>query len=233
MTTNGENSHSASTEDYLKHTLKLLLAAEREGGKNARIKTGELAESLNVTPASATGMVRRLSEQGLMAHKPYGGVTLTARGRKAAMALLRKHRLAELLLTQTLGYRWDEVHAEAERLEHVISDELADRISARLGNPTHDPYGNPIPTKNGKIVTRKLLAARQLCVGDSGVIRRVADADTVFLRYCESLRLLPGATITIVGRAPYGGVTALTVECGRKISVGDSVTEKIHVEKVP
>ena len=222
---------SVSKEDYLKQTLTLLIVAERAGDKNPRVKTGVLAQKLNVTPASATGMMRRLTEQGLMTHEPYRGATLTAHGRKTAMSLLRKHRLVELLLVRILGYRWDEVHDEAEKLEHAISDKLADRINAHLGNPTHDPHGDPIPSKSGKISNSKLVTAQYLPVGAHGVIRRVDDIGSNFLKYCASLNLLPGVRLCVAARAPYGDVTTFVVN-GVNINVGDGVADKIYVEKV-
>jgi len=227
---NTANTASVSKEDYLKQTLKLLIAAERTGDKNGCIKTGALAQKLKVAPASATGMVRRLTAQGLMTHTPYHGVALTSHGRKMATSLLRKHRLVELLLMRILGYRWDEVHDEAEKLEHAVSDELADRICAHLGHPTHDPHGDPIPSKNGTISNGKLIAVQCLPVGADRIICRVDDVDSDFLKYCASLGLLPGVRLRVTERALYGGVTTVIVN-DAKITIGDGVTDKIYVEE--
>src|SRR5215218_6596394 len=193
---------TAPVEDYLKAVYDL----ERRGGAAA---TNDLAARLGVAPASVSGMVRRLAEQGLLVYERYRGVHLTAAGRLAALRTLRRHRIIESHLATVLGYPWDRVHAEAERLEHAASDELIDRMAAALGDPAFDPHGAPIPTRDGTVDETRHATLADLAAGQSARVVRVSDEDAALLRYLAELALLPGAAVTLVERAPFGGPLTL------------------------
>src|SRR3954462_2360852 len=168
---------SSAVEDYAKAIYAL---EQREHGA---VSTNALAERMGVTAASASAMVKRLDGLGLVSHVPYRGVKLTAAGSKVALEVLRHHRLLELYLTETLGVPWDRVHDEAEVLEHVLSEELEELIAAKLGNPTHDPHGDPIPTRDGHIAEGTSTALDDLAAGAQGRFVRVSDSDPEMLRY--------------------------------------------------
>ena len=214
---------TAPVEDYLKAVYEL---ERRFGGAAA---TNALAERLGVAPASVTGMVRRLAEQGLLEYERYRGVRLTDAGRRAALRTLRRHRIIESYLATVLGYPWDRVHAEAERLEHAASDELIDRMAAALGDPAFDPHGAPIPTRDGAVDERRLTALCDLGPGQHARVVRVSDDDDGMLRYLAELGLLPGAAVTVVERAPYDGPVTVDVS-GRAVAVGTAVAEAVLVE---
>src|SRR5689334_9425480 len=168
---------SSAVEDYAKAIYAL---EQREGGA---VSTNALAERMGVTAASASAMVKKLDGLGLVSHVPYRGVQLTESGTKVALEILRHHRLLELYLAETLGVPWDRVHDEAEVLEHVLSEELEELIAAKLGDPTHDPHGDPIPTRDGRIAEATSTALNELAPGDCGRFARVSDADPEMLRY--------------------------------------------------
>jgi DtxR family Mn-dependent transcriptional regulator len=215
---------SAPVEDYL----KVIYEAERMGGAAA---TNEVAHRLGVAPASVTGMVRRMAEQGLVDYERYKGVRLTDAGRRAALRTLRRHRVIESYLAHALGYAWDRVHAEAERLEHAASDELIDRMAAALGDPATDPHGAPIPTREGAVDETHHIALGDL-VGDCRArVVRVSDEDAAFLRYIAELDLLPGALVTVVARAPFGGPLTLEIGGVRRV-VGPVLAAQVLVEIV-
>ncbi len=190
---------SPAVEDYAKAIYSLERRAD--GGQ---VSTNALAERLGVTPASASGMVRRLAELGLVTHEPYHGVALTEQGRRVALEVLRHHRLIELLLAD-LGVPWDRVHDEAEILEHHISEELEELIAARLGHPTHDPHGDPIPSADLTIDEGESVALDALEVGARGRFVRVSDADPEMLRYLAERGIAPGDALEVVERQPFGG----------------------------
>ena len=197
---------SSAVEDYAK-----AIYALQSRGKGA-VSTNALAERLGVTPASASGMAKKLDELGLVTHAPYHGVQLTAQGVKVALEVLRHHRLLELYLAESLGVPWDRVHDEAEVLEHVLSEELEDLIAAKLGNPTHDPHGDPIPDAQLRIhegTTRKLTDLRR---GDHGCFVRVSDSDPAMLRYLDERGIQLGDRLEVVDRQPFDG--PLTVRFG-------------------
>lgn len=187
-----------AVQDYAKaiHALE-----ERDG----TVTTTALAERLKVTPASASGMVRRLAEQGLVTHTPYRGVALTDGGRTLALEMIRHHRLLETYLSVSLGMPWDRVHAEAEVLEHVISEDLEARIAAKLGHPTHDPHGDPIPAADLSVPPDDTRALVSLEPGDQGTLARVADADPEMLRYLSARGITPGTELEVVDKQPFGG----------------------------
>jgi DtxR family Mn-dependent transcriptional regulator len=198
-------SYTASVEDYLKTIYEI----EENSGAAA---TTDIATRLAVAPASVSGMVRRLAGQGLLEHERYRGVRLTDEGRRVALSTMRRHRIIELFLTEQLGYPWDQVHDEAERLEHAASDELVDRMAAVLGEPTLDPHGAPIPTREGQIDAGDDTPLTDLLPGETGRITRVSDDDSELLRYLSELGLTLGAIITIREIAPFIGPITLRVD---------------------
>ena len=212
---------SASVEDYLK-----AIYAIGESGSRATI--GGLAERLGVTAASVSGMVKRLAEQGLLEHEPYRGVTLTDRGRHNALGTLRRHRVIETYLAELLGYSWDRVHAEAERLEHAASDELVDRMAEKLGQPATDPHGAPIPTRDGSVDETASRPLSSLEVGESGRVMRVMHEGAEMLRYLDELDLRPGVEVRVEARAPFGGPVTVEVYGSRKL-IGPLLAERVLV----
>ena len=193
-----EERHSPAVEDYAKAIYTL---QERADGP---VTTTALAERLEVSAASASGMVRRLGEIGLVEHEPYKGVELTDAGRAVALEVIRHHRLLELLLAE-LGVPWDRVHDEAEVLEHHISEELEALIAERLGDPTHDPHGDPIPAVDLTVEEGTTIALDQLEIGACGLFVRVSDSDPEMLRYLSGLGLAPGERLELVRREPFEG----------------------------
>jgi DtxR family Mn-dependent transcriptional regulator len=182
---------SESMQDYLKTIFQI-----GEGGD--RVTTNALADTLGVTAASVTGMLKKLAEMKLVEYEPYQGVVLTLAGQKIALEVLRHHRLLELYLTEAMGFSWDRVHEEAERLEHAISEEFADKVSALLGDPQRDPHGSPIPSKEGVVAATSQTALNEIPVGRTIQIERVSDEDPALLRNVAELGLVPTATVTVV-----------------------------------
>jgi DtxR family Mn-dependent transcriptional regulator len=202
----GPERYSAAVEDYLKviHALE-----ERAEGE---ITTSRLAERLGVSASSVSGMVRKLCELGLLEHPRYGGIAFTETGRRVALGVVRRHRLIESYLVAELGYRWDEVHDEAEVLEHAVSDRMLDRIDAKLGHPTRDPHGDPIPAANGQVPTPD---ARQLSVcqnGDAGTVARISDSDPEMLRYFDSVGISLDSRLRVLARRDFAGMISVAVE---------------------
>ncbi|HEX5502636.1 MAG TPA: metal-dependent transcriptional regulator [Thermomicrobiales bacterium] len=191
---------SRAMEDYLKAIYKL--GHEGTGGP---VTTGALAEALAVAAPSATGMLKKLAELHLVAYHPRRGVTLTPAGEKVALEVVRHHRLLEAYLAEALGYGWDEVHDEADRLEHHVSDELEDRMDAALGYPTVDPHGDPIPSREGVVVAATCRPLTALAAGERGAVGRVSDADPGKLRYLAELGLRPGVAVTLLEELPFNG----------------------------
>jgi DtxR family Mn-dependent transcriptional regulator len=221
-----EQTLTISIQDYLKNIYELT-----ENGENA--STNALASKLNIKPASVTGMVQKLAsaKPALVEYQKHQGVTLTKDGRKAALEVIRHHRLIETWLVQTLGYSWDEVHEEAERLEHVISEDFERRIAAAMGHPMRDPHGELIPTEDLKMPLDNTTPLSALRPDQTGTIQCVKAADTELLRYLESLGLIPGAEIEIKEYSPFDH--NLAVKVGRKVAVlGLNITSKIFVEEV-
>ena len=190
---------SASVQDYAKAVYAL------EARTGAAVSTNELAERLGVTPGSVSAMLRKLADVGLIEHEPYRGVRLTAQGRHVALEVLRHHRLLELFLAEELGMPWDRVHAEAEVLEHVLSEDLEELIAARLGDPTVDPHGDPIPTVEFGIDERPTHSLDELTTGVSGRFVRVSDSDPEMLRYLAERGIALGDRLEVVDRQPFGG----------------------------
>lgn len=193
-----EHSVSPAMQDYLKAVYYL-----RDVSGVTTVQA--LASELGVSSPSVTNMVKRLASLGLIWHTPYQGIALSDEGERAAAEVTRHHRLLEQFLVETLGYGWDEVHTEAERLEHHISEEMEARIAARLGHPERDPHGDPIPAEDGTIPELNDRCLTDLVAGDRGVVVRVPDRDAARLRYLAELGLVPGAHVTLLDVQPFGG----------------------------
>ena len=193
-------------QDYVKEIYKLRLEGKRA-------TTSAIAERLGVRPPSVTAMVKRLSALGLAEHAPYRGVELTPAGDRVALEVIRHHRLLELYLAQALGLSLDEVHSEADRLEHALSEELEARIDRSLGYPTHDPHGDPIPDAELRLDRKRLRTLASLEPGDEATIKRVPDGDDELLRYLAKLALVPGKNVKLRSAEPFGG--PLTVRVGK------------------
>jgi DtxR family Mn-dependent transcriptional regulator len=214
---------SHSEEDYLKAIYEL---AEDSG----KVSTSALAERLGVKAGSVTGMLQKLAEQRprLVNYERHRGVSLTAAGARIALEIIRHHRLIELYLAQSLGYQWDQVDAEAEQLEHVISEEFEDKISALLGDPTLDPHGDPIPSKDGSVAPRSRMSLSHVMAGQTARVERVRDDDPALLRYLGELGIVPEATVTVTERAPFDGPMYISVG-QQSHALGKSVTDKVFV----
>jgi DtxR family Mn-dependent transcriptional regulator len=213
-----------AVEDYLKAIYLL-------AGEGRAVSTSAIAERLGVAAASVTGMLKRLAEQGLVEHVLYHGARLTPAGEENAVRLVRRHRILELFLVRVLGYTWDTVHDQAERLEHAASDELIDRMATHLGEPDVDPHGDPIPAAVGPFHEPSYPPLAELPAGQSAVLRRVSDANPEALRYLAGLGLVPGTRLVVTETAPFGG--PLTVRArGRNHILGRELCQTIHVEPV-
>lgn len=194
-----------SVEDYLK-------AIYRLSPEGRPASTSEIANLLELSAPSVSGMVKRLSELGLLEHVPYKGVQLTDDGRRAALRMVRRHRLIEAYLVAFLGYTWDTVHDEAERLEHAVSDALVERMAAVLGNPTADPHGDPIPAADGSIEEPELIALSNVAPGRTIELCRVDEGQADRLRYIASIGLTPGAVVSVIERQPFEGPITIEVD---------------------
>lgn len=194
-----------AVEDYLKAIYQLQLEQDR-------VTTATLAGHLGIAPASATGMIKKLAEMKLVTHAPYRGVRLTSAGEKIALEVLRHHRLVERYLAEALGVPWDRVHQEAEEWEHVLSEDLEDRMAAALGHPTADPHGSPIPERDGTIAQQHQVSLNELEPGQSAIIAEVSDRDPELLRYLGKRGLFPQARVGVIGREPFDGPLAVRVE---------------------
>ena len=193
------------------------------------MSTNALAERLGVTPASASGMVKRLGELGLVEHQPYRGVSLTEDGRRVALEVIRHHRLLELYLVETLGVPWDRVHQEAEVLEHVLSEELEELIAVKLGDPTHDPHGDPIPTRELTIEEGTTETLQSLEPGACGTFVRVSDSNPEMLRFLAERGIAPGDRLEVLEKQPFDG--PLFVRFGDRTQVlGGALAKAMRVE---
>jgi len=213
--------YTVSVEDYLKSIFELSRAT-------GSAVTSEVASRLGVASASVSAMVRRLTGQGLVSHERYGALRLTKKGRTVALQLVRRHRVIEAYLVTALGYSWDEVHSEAERLEHAASPELINRMAAAIGEPAVDPHGAPIPTAHGKLEEPRYRSLGDLAPGEKARIVRVEDEDPELLRYLAALRFVPGATVRCLKKEPYEG--PLTIRVGAKAHViGPPLAARVFV----
>ena len=217
---------TATVEDYLKTIL-----LEEERGGPGRVATGRVAQALAVTPGTVTAMVQTLAASGLVDYEAYGGVRLTAPGRQLAVHVVRRHRLMELFLVRVMGMDWSEVHDEAERLEHAVSEALVERIDEMLGRPAFDPHGDPIPSAAGEVSRPDHDSLAELPVGVKARVARVADQDAAFLKLVERLGLLPGTRVRVAARDPAADTLEVDLGRGRRASLGLRAAAKILVER--
>lgn len=209
----GESEITTSIGDYLKAIWHV--------GQGGRASTSALAEQLAVSASSVSGMLARLQTQGWVTYERYKGVTLTERGLREAMRLVRRHRLIETFLIEDLGYAWDEVHEEAEAIEHAMSDRLTERLAERLGHPTHDPHGDPIPTRAGGLPTTPDTSLDDVEEGRSLVVARLRTQDAELLAHLDRMRIRPGQAVTVTLRAPTTGVVHVRVEGREEVLARD------------
>ncbi|MEO1236102.1 MAG: metal-dependent transcriptional regulator [Planctomycetota bacterium] len=218
---------SVTVENYLK---QVCLEQARRGG-GALVPMGKLAEAVGVTPGTATTMVKSLDEAGLLRYTPREGVALTAAGRRLAHRVLRRHRLVELFLVEVLKMDWSEVHAEAEELEHTISDKVLDRIDALLGYPETDPHGSPIPRQDRPLTRDDLPSLVDAPLGEAVTVARIVDHDPEFLRFAEANGLVPGAAVTVRRRMRHADAWSVAAAGKRAVTVGSAAAERVLVER--
>ena len=211
----------AKTQDYLKVVFDL---TERTGTAAAM---GEIAARMGQRASTTTEGIKRLAEKGLVEHEPYAGISLTGQGRAAAMVMVRRHRLIETYLVEQLGYTWDEVHHEADNLEHAVSDTFIERIDALLGHPARDPHGDPIPNAAGEIEALRVQSLTALAEGESAVVERVHDSDPELLRYLAEMGIRPGAEVSMTGTS-FGGMR-LVYAGEREVALADAALDAIDV----
>lgn len=229
MSPHGHNAHperrtAEGAENYAKAIYQL------QGREPGSVGTGAIAERVGVTPASASAMLRRLADDGLVELAPYRGVRLTKRGEQVALEVIRHHRLLELFLAEVLGMPWDRVHEEAEVLEHHISEELEELIAAKLGQPARDPHGDPIPSAELNLAADETGALSELEVGADAVFERVSDSDPEMLRYLDSRGIRPGTRLRVSGREPFGGPVMVEIE-GSEHPLGDQLVRRMRVSQ--
>jgi DtxR family transcriptional regulator, Mn-dependent transcriptional regulator len=223
-----ERSRSPAVEDYCKAIFTL------ESRADEPVSTNALAERLGITPGSVSAMLKRLGELGLIEHHPYRGVRLTAAGRRVALEVIRHHRLIELFLAESLQMPWDRVHDEAEVLEHVISEDLEQLIAAKLGEPTIDPHGDPIPSAELELNEPETHPLDRLVEGDEGVFVRVSDADPEMLRYLSTQGISPGDRLRVRERQPFGGPVLVSfAEGGPDQAIGGRLARAMRVQLDP
>jgi DtxR family Mn-dependent transcriptional regulator len=211
-------------EDYLKSIYEITQEAELAS-------TNRIAERMKVAPASVTGMLKRMAanDPPLLEYHKHHGVELTPEGEKAALKVIRHHRLLELFLHETLGYAWDEVHEEADRLEHVISEDFEERIAQALGDPQHDPHGDPIPSRDLYLPVETAVPLYGLRAGQRGTVHRVGNDDPQLLRHLQSIGVVPQADLTVLDYSSFDG--NLSFQVGDRVFVlGPKVTQQIYVE---
>ena len=216
------SAHTQAVEDYLKAVYDLSRQSDR-------VTTSALAGRLGVAPASVTGMVKKLAAAGLVEHVPYGGVALTAPGRRIAVETIRHHRLVETYLHEALGVPWDRLHDEAEAWEHVLSEDLEARMDAALGHPTHDPHGSPIPTPALELEDPDWPPLARMDAGASGVVREVADHDPVLLRAVGAAGLYPGTAFTLVSRPPEAEAFTVRLASGAEHALAPGAAATVFV----
>ena len=212
---------SEAVENYA----KAIYAIQQRSGT---VTTNAIAERLGVTAASASGMVKKLDSLGLVSHVPYKGVELTADGQRVALEVIRHHRLLELYLAESLGVPWDRVHQEAEVLEHVLSEELEELIAAKLGNPTHDPHGDPIPDADLVLPVERTACLSTLEPGEEATVVRISDAEPEMLRYLAAREIVPGTQLRVVDKQPFGGPLFVEV-AGETYALGGQLATSLRV----
>lgn len=211
-----------SVQDYLKVIYRI-------GEDGRAVTTSALADALDISDASATNMIKKLAAMKLARHSPYRGVELTKAGEKIALEVIRHHRLVEAFLVEALGVPWDRVHDEAEKIEHVLSEDLEDRIASYLGEPSADPHGDPIPSKTGVVAESPQASLADIGTGRSAVIRRVSDQNPEHLRHFSALGLVPNARVDIVEREPFDGPLHVRVGSEAEHVLDQSLADKIRV----
>lgn len=216
---------TGQAEDYLKAIYEL----EQQGSAAG---TNDIAARLGIAAASVSGMVQRLARLGLVRAERYRGARLTMAGRTAALQLIRRHRIIECYLVERLGFGWENVHDEAERLEHAASDELIARMADAIGNPTADPHGAPIPTATGEVDETRLASIADLTAGERATVVRMSDRDPAFLRYLDELGIRPGAVVQVVARGQFGGPLTILVG-GAEHAVGTSAAGQVFIRLEP
>jgi DtxR family Mn-dependent transcriptional regulator len=216
-----DESYSKANEDFLKAVY--LLQQEHD-----RVQTSVLAEALGISAPSTTEMAKKLAKANLVIHEPYRGVRLTSAGERVALEIVRNHRLLELFLVQTLGYSWDEVHEEAEQLEHAVSDRLIQRIAEYLGNPRYDPHGDPIPGPEGDIHARELTPLSDWPVGKEGLVARLRDQSPDMLRYLDEKGLVIAAQVRVIKTDPFEGPLTLLVDGSEQV-IGVNVAQYVLI----
>ncbi len=218
---------SSSIEDYVKVIYSFTEWQDKP------ITSSQLAQRLGVANSSVSEMVRKLKDQGLVDHKPYSAITLTRDGVRLALSMVRRHRLIETYLVQQLGYSWDEVHDEAEQLEHAVSDTFIERMAAKLGNPLRDPHGDPIPGPDGTVVMPPAHLLNELDRGHTGRITRISDDNPDLLRYLAAEEIDLDADVEVLGRKPFGGALMVRIGSGgaaREYDLADEVTSALWVQ---
>lgn len=213
---------SQSVEDYL----KIIYVLQSEGNVAS---TTNIAKAMDVSSASVTNMLKRLAKLNLLEHESYKGAKLTSTGNKIALEILRHHRLLELYLKEVMGYSWDEVHDEAEMLEHHISEQFEDRIAELLNHPTHDPHGDPIPSKDGVMPKMAQLSISEAEENTPYIIGRVKDQDPELLRYLEKIGLIPGVKIEVIEKAPFSGPLNVKIEDKDEQVIGHAVASEVYL----
>jgi DtxR family Mn-dependent transcriptional regulator len=221
---------SQTVENYLK---TIYLAQVAAADIEALVPMGQVASAVGVTPGTATTMVKTLAESGLARYEPYMGVHLTPAGERLAGLVLRRHRLVELFLVKVLGMSWAEVHDEAERLEHAVSERLIDRIDEMLGRPSVDPHGDPIPTAEGRMARPDDIDLMQAPVGVSLRVTRIVDQEPAFLRFVEQCELTPGREVLLEVRDPASDAVRVRSHTGRQTTIGARAAAKILVSAGP
>jgi DtxR family transcriptional regulator, Mn-dependent transcriptional regulator len=231
MTAQAHNAHpKRRTKEGAENYAKALYELQARGGTT--VGTTAVAERLGVTPASASGMLRRLADEGVVEYTPYHGARLTPEGKRIALEVIRHHRLIELFLAEVLGMPWDRVHSEAEVLEHHISEELEELIAAKLGEPALDPHGDPIPDRDLALGADDSIPLTELEPGDQGVFTRVSDSDASMLRYLAELEIQPGAALLVAGHEPFGGPVMIEI-AGRTHPLGSKLAASMRVRRQP
>jgi DtxR family Mn-dependent transcriptional regulator len=231
MTAQAHNAHpKRRTKEGAENYAKALY--ELQGRDESPVGTTAVAERLGVTPASASGMLKRLADEGVVVYEPYHGARLTPEGERIALEVIRHHRLLELFLAEVLDMPWDRVHAEAEVLEHHISEELEELIAAKLGEPALDPHGDPIPDRDLAISADDSVSLTELETGERGVFTRVSDSDASMLRYLAEQSIQPGASLRVIRREPFGGPVVIEIG-GRTQPLGAELAENMRVRRRP
>jgi DtxR family Mn-dependent transcriptional regulator len=220
----GERESRVAVQDYVK-----AIWSVESGSDGADVATGMIAEHLGVSPASVSGMVRRLEQDGLVERQRYRGVRLTDRGRSVALEVVRHHRLLESFLVRALGKPWDRIHAEAEVLEHHISEELEELIDAYLGHPEFDPHGHPIPRRDGTVPDRELSVLAGCELGTVGVVEQIRNESPEVLRFLHEHQLGVGAQLTLVGREPAIDTVTVATADGTSVVIGMGLAARIDV----